>query len=97
MSSTSSVVAVNQTTVASQSSAVSDAASYLVMRDLSSKDTKTTISANDKSKQVFLESQLLIECLGMNMDTEAENIHSMGLEFKEYDEMLAEFVDLGER
>ena len=42
-------------------------------------------------------SEVLLESLGEKLDTEAQNIRATGLEFKEYDEMMASFFANGER
>ncbi|MBE5919048.1 MAG: TIGR04197 family type VII secretion effector [Pseudobutyrivibrio ruminis] len=97
MSGKNPTINVSQSNVSTQSSSVDSAASYLEMKDLSSKDSKSTISANGNGKQAYLEGQLLLQSLGETLDAEASNIESLGEDFKQYDEMLSGFWELGER
>ena len=94
---TSSTIQVNQSNVGSQANSVSSAASYLEMKDLTTKDPDSTISAKENSLQAYYECQALIQSLGEAMDNEASNISDLGLDFKEYDEMLQGFWELGDR
>ena len=99
MSQTDGEKQVNQTDVETSDAEYTQAASYLKADFLASDqiDSKSTITANEKSYMAYTMSEVLLESLGEKLDTEAQNIRATGLEFKEYDEMMASFFANGER
>ncbi len=55
-------------------------------------DSESTLTVNHKLHQVFEESQKLIVLLGEVLDSEVENIRSLGVTFEQFDSMLASWI-----
>ena len=85
-------IKVAENTVDTHGQAYENAASYLKEQALSPTDDKSTISANSNSKNSFKAAEALVECLGSEIDAEAKTIRATGLEFKEYDQMIANYI-----
>lgn len=69
---------------------IENAAGYLQADSLNPNDDRTTLYANENLHEAFTLSQSLIMALGEAMDKEAQNIHSVGVTFEQYDQMLAD-------
>lgn len=69
-------------------SGISSAAKYFSGSSLTPIDSRSTITANQKSQDAFNTAQSGITSFGAALDQDAENIRSLGVAFKEFDEMM---------
>lgn len=83
-------LAMDQGAVEAEASTISNAKQCLQASALSSTDGESTISANENGKNAFEKAQSGLEALGGAVDQEVSNIHSLGLAFEEFDNMIAE-------
>ncbi len=60
-------------------------------------DSKTTLSANSRSKETYGYAQQGIELLGQTLDFDVQNIRSLNLSFSQFDEMMGKLVQHGSR
>lgn len=88
---------VNQNDVEESSAALTSAASFLSFRPMSPTDDRSTITANANSKLAYNSSGALLASLGECIDAEAKAIKETGLKFKEYDDMIARYMEQGNR
>ncbi len=78
-------IRVIQENIQNDASSINKATDYFDKRELPHIDNRTTISANQKGKDAYNESQSLIYLLGINLNRQIENIRSLGLEFEQVD------------
>lgn len=90
-------IKINQTEVKENSELISKTEQYLSEETLSSKDNRTTLTANGKGQEAYDKSQKLLAALGQALAQEASNIRSLGLAFQEYDEMMANLRKSGSK
>ncbi len=88
----SGYIKINYEAVKADASQIEDTSSVFQPASLNPDDTVTTLKANENIHSVYLEAQDLIVLLGEAMDREAVNIRSMGREFEEYDDLIADFM-----
>lgn len=86
----SDTLQVNSGIVDEAANKINGASQYLTGQGLSSADEKSTITAVNNSSVSFKNSQTLVTSLGATLNQEAENIRSLGVAFKEFDEMMGE-------
>lgn len=79
---------INQTIVESDSQVIKGATMSLCVGVLPVTDNESTICANNKAKETFLETQNAIASIGEVLKQEAININNLGQEFIELDEKL---------
>lgn len=90
-------IKINQTEVKENSELISKTEQYLSEETLSSKDNRTTLTANGKGQEAYDKSQKLLAALGQALAQEASNIRSLGLAFQEYDEMMTNLRKSGSK
>ena len=76
---------------------IETAKSYFRHVPLVPQDSKTTISANSKSKEAYGYAQQGIELLGQTLDGDVHNIRSLNLSFSQFDEMMGKLAQHGTR
>lgn len=62
---------------------------FYVLKDLQSRDAKSTIEANNRGKDAYKNAQLLAQMFTVAMYDEVKNLQSIGLAFEEMDSSLA--------
>lgn len=72
---------------------IENAAIALQAQKLNPEDMQTTLSANNNQQVAFTESQMLLVALGEALDKEVINARSIGTEFQQYDQMIADLMD----
>ena len=70
---------------------IETAKSYFRHVPLVPQDSKTTISANSKSKEAYGYAQQGIELLGQTLDGDVHNIRSLNLSFSQFDSQFFQF------
>lgn len=90
-------IKINQTEVKANSELISKTEQYLSEETLSSKDNRTTLTANGKGQEAYDKSQKLLTALVQALAQEAVNIRSLGLAFQEYDEMVTNLHKSGSK
>lgn len=85
----SNTITINYEGVDNCAANIAGAAKYFAETPLTSCDTKTTICANGRGKLAYGNAQSVIALFGTCMEQEAANIRSLGVEFEEYDKLLA--------
>jgi type VII secretion effector (TIGR04197 family) len=86
---------VNSGTVDSHATSIGSAASYFTKEGLSPTDGKSTITANAKSKAAYNKAQQGVSGFGTAIDKDAKNIRSLGVAFKEFDNMVGNLAKSG--
>ena len=81
---------IDQTDINDNASEIKTAAGYFAGKDLGSEDSKSTISANDNSKDAFDEEENTLITYGNSLITAANNIENLGSAFTDFDELMAE-------
>lgn len=79
---------INQTIVESDSQVINGATMGLTAGVLVETDNESTIYANNRAKETFIETQNAIASIGEVLKQEAININNLGQEFIELDEKL---------
>lgn len=79
---------INQTAVESDSQVINGATMGLTAGVLVETDNESTIYANNRAKETFIETQNAIASIGEVLKQEAININNLGQEFIELDEKL---------
>ena len=85
-------VKVNFAEIAEQAGLQQSKAMEFAAKQLSYKDTRTTIPANKKSRNSFKAAQRCFEKIGDALQQESKNLKSMGLSFKAMDENQAKVI-----
>lgn len=83
---------INQTAVESDSQVINGATMGLTAGVLVETDNESTIYANNRAKETFIETQNAIASLGNVLRQEASNIKNLGMKFTELDEKLGNLV-----
>lgn len=86
---------INSANVEGGAARIASAANCFEKRTLPSKDTRSTISANQKSKSAFQEAQSNMESFAAALDQDAANIRSMNVAFQQYDAMISDMLRNG--
>lgn len=81
---------IDQTDINDNASDIETAAGYFAGQELSSEDSKSTISANGNSKDAFDEEENTLITYGNGLITAANNIENLGTAFTDFDELMAE-------
>lgn len=76
---------------------IETAKSYFRYVPLVPQDSKTTLSANSRSKETYGYAQQGIELLGQTLEFDVQNIRSLNLSFSQFDEMMGKLVQRGSR
>lgn len=81
--------------VASQAATIiSNRAVGFVGKNLDPEDNVSTISANQKGKETYRDSQNTFVRFGNALAVDAGNINSLNIEYKEYDAMLSQIIKM---
>lgn len=91
------IIYVDQENVNADAARLESAAAYLEKVSLVPQDMRTTLPANENSKNAYEKSQDRLERLGRLLDQEARNIRELGLAFAEFDEMMGRLGENGSR
>lgn len=83
-------IRVNQAAVEANVEAISGVNQYLEETALTRADNRTTVTVNAKGQETYAKSQKVKKNLGNMMQQEAVNIRSLGVMFRQYDNMLSE-------
>lgn len=67
---------------------ISNTVQILIEDTLSSEDGISTITANEKAKSSFSNGQQIKALLSKTLTQDVKNIHSLGLAFSQFDEMM---------
>ncbi len=81
---------IDQIDINDKASDIQTAAGYFEGNDLGSEDSKSTITANDNSKDAFEAEENTHITFGNGLITAANNIENLGSAFVGFDEMMAE-------
>lgn len=76
----------------SDAAQIESVSQYLQAELLEPRDAETTLEANGNLHAAFDLSQIVVANLGEAMDKEVLNIRSVGNEFEQYDNMLADLA-----
>ena len=63
---------------------------------LPARDDQSTIAANAAGMVAFESSQNIFSLHGTHLTADEDNIHSINVKFKEYDEMISSLLQLGQ-
>lgn len=85
-------VAVNLENAKNHSKKINSIAECFTYKSLTSADDKTTISANKALKEAYSKSQYVFNDFGEKLALDAEHIKSIGIAFKQIDELHTELV-----
>lgn len=88
-------IKVNQMAVEANVEAISGVNQYLEETALTLADNRTTVTVNSKAQEAYAKSQKVKKCLGNMMQQEVSNIRSLGVMFRQYDNMLSELWQNG--
>ena len=83
--------------VEENASTIASAAGYFTPAVLTPFDSRTTITANEKSQTAFSKAQSGIGAFGTALDKDVANIRSLNVSFQEFDEMMGELSASGFR
>ncbi|MEG0721931.1 MAG: TIGR04197 family type VII secretion effector [Lachnospiraceae bacterium] len=86
---------INTASVEGGAARIASAANCFQKRSLSSTDSRTTLSCNEKSKTAFQDAQSNMEAFASALDQDAANIRSLNVAFKQYDAMLSAMMRNG--
>lgn len=81
--------------VSQYESSIRDDSSCFEPETLSPKDDLSTLTANAAGVVAFDFSQNTLSLYGTHLATDAENIHTLNVKFKEYDEMISTLLQSG--
>ncbi|MDD3361693.1 MAG: TIGR04197 family type VII secretion effector [Hespellia sp.] len=86
---------INSASVEGSAAQIANAANCFQIRNLSSQDSRSKISANANGKRAFQEAQANMQAFAVALDQDAANIRSLNVAFHQYDAMISDMLKNG--